>query len=100
MSRLEVLLREWRLTLGLLRRRVRENRIEDAWRFEPLIKVYAFLIKRYGEPEEPVGWLRRIARALAICLAILVLLGSLASAWLHVLTGGQFWDWLRDQLAK
>lgn len=99
MSRLEYLLNQWRLELGMLRRRVRENRIGDACRFQPLIKVYSFLIKRYGEPEEPVEWLRQIARTVAISLAILLLLSSFAGLWLHLLTGGQFWSWLRDRLA-
>jgi hypothetical protein len=99
MSRLELLLNQWRLELGLLRRRVRDNRIGDACRFEPLIKVYSFLIKRYGDPEEPVHWLSQIARTIAIAFAILVLLSSFAGLWLHLLTGGQFWSWLQDQLA-
>lgn len=100
MSRLELLLNRWRLELGLLRRRVRENRIGDAWRFEPLIKVYSFLIKRYGESAEVVGWLPWIARKISIALAILLVLGSLTALWLHLLTGGQFWDWLREQLGE
>lgn len=99
MSRLELLLNRWRLELGLLRRRVRENRIGDACRFEPLIKVYSFLIKRYGEQVEAVGWLPWIVRTISIALAILLVLGSLTALWLHLLTGGQFWDWLREQLA-
>ena len=99
MSRLELLLNRWRLELGLLRRRVRENRIGDACRFEPLIKVYSFLIKRYGEPVGAVGWLPWIARKFAVALTLLVVLGAFTVLWLHLLTGGQFWDWLRDQLA-
>jgi hypothetical protein len=83
----------------MLHRRVHENRIGDAWRFQPLIKVYSFLIKRYGEPDEPVGWFWWTARTIIISLAILLLLGSFASLWLHLLTGGQFWSWLRDWLA-
>ena len=98
MSRLEVLLRDWALTLGLLRRRVHENRVGDAWRFEPLIKVYSFLIKRYGSEAEPIGWLRRIVRGVFVTLGVLLLGGFVASALLHWLTAGQVWDWLRDRL--
>ena len=100
MSRLELLLQHWRLTLGMLHRRVNENRIGDAWRFQPLIKVYSFLIKRYGEPDEPVGWLRRIARTVTTLLTVLLLLGAFVGLWLHLFTDGQFWSWLRDRLAE
>lgn len=100
MSRLEFLLRDWALTLGLLRRRVRENRVGDAWRFEPLIKVYSFLINRYGSEPEPVGWLRRIVRGVVASLGILMLLGLFTAALLHWLTAGQIWDWLRDRLTE
>jgi hypothetical protein len=100
MSRLQLLLEHWRLTLGMLQHRVRENRVGDAWRFQPLIKVYSFLIKRYGEDVPPVGLLKRLARAGATLLGILFVIGSLTALWLHVLTGGQFWDWLRDRLAE
>jgi hypothetical protein len=99
MSRLELLVQQWRLTLGMLHRRVHENRIGDAWRFQPLIKVYSFLIKRYGGPDEPAGWRWRTARTIMILLSILFLLSSFAGLWLHLLTGGQFWNWLRDRLA-
>ena len=100
MSRLEFLLRDWALTLGLLRRRVQENRVGDAWRFEPLIKVYSFLIKRYGSESEPVGLLRRIVRGLSVSLGILLLLCSFAAAGLHFVTGGQIWTWVRDWLME
>ena len=43
---------------------------------------------------------RSSARTITIALAILLVLGSFSALWLHLLTGGQFWEWLGDQLAQ
>src|SRR5688572_23773371 len=98
MSRLELLLKRWRLELEFLRRRVRDNRVGDAWRFQPLIKVFVFLLKCYGSDDSnQQNRPTRLGKLIRGMIALVVVLAVVA-ANLHWASGGGVWSRLRERI--
>ncbi len=96
MSRLEVLIKQWRLELDRLQNNVRVGQATDAWRWLPMIKVLNFLLASYGTKDESIGLESDKWRASRACLLILAILLSFAGvSYLSSWSGP--WDRLNER---